>query len=76
MIQTPKIIVELLGSIENHVSRILEKTEKSNEEALKSQVNLINLQSQAKMEIETIVVTTMEADKILEEEDMQQFQTN
>ena len=33
-------------------------------------MNLKNLQSQAKMEIEIIVITTMEAEEILEEEDM------
>nr|KYP44927.1 hypothetical protein KK1_033561 [Cajanus cajan] len=36
-------VAELQGSIESHVSRILEKTEKVNEEALKSQVNLNNI---------------------------------
>jgi len=37
------MVVELQGSIENHVSIILEKTEKENEEALKSQVNFTNI---------------------------------
>ena len=36
-------IEKLYGSIESHVSRILEKTKKENEEALKSQVNLNNV---------------------------------
>ncbi|XP_020232140.1 uncharacterized protein LOC109812561 [Cajanus cajan] len=36
-------VAELQGSIESHVSRILEKTEKGNEEALKSQVNFTNI---------------------------------
>nr|KYP56571.1 hypothetical protein KK1_002814 [Cajanus cajan] len=35
------IVIELQGSIECHVSRILEKIEKVNEQALKSQVNLV-----------------------------------
>ncbi|KAL4388518.1 hypothetical protein GQ457_09G024580 [Hibiscus cannabinus] len=33
-------VAELQGSLESHISRILEKTEKVSEEALKSQVNL------------------------------------
>nr|KYP69343.1 hypothetical protein KK1_008532 [Cajanus cajan] len=36
-------VAELQGSIESHVSRILEKIEKGNEEALKSHVNFINI---------------------------------
>nr|KYP56458.1 Retrovirus-related Pol polyprotein from transposon TNT 1-94 [Cajanus cajan] len=36
-------VAELQGNIESHVSKILEKTEKVNEEALKSQVNLNNI---------------------------------
>lgn len=36
-------VVELQGSIERLVTRILEKTEKVSEEALKSQVNLNNV---------------------------------
>ena len=36
------MMIAKLGSIESHIRRILEKTEKSIEEALKSQVNLTN----------------------------------
>ncbi|CAI8600848.1 unnamed protein product [Vicia faba] len=36
-------VAELQGSIESHVSRILEKTEKVSEEALKSQVSFNNV---------------------------------
>lgn len=36
-------VAELQGSIESHVNRILEKTEKVKEEAMKSQVNLNNV---------------------------------
>jgi len=36
-------LAELQGSIESHVSRILEITEKANEEALKIQVNFTNI---------------------------------
>lgn len=36
-------VVELQESIQSHVNKILEKTEKVNEEALKSQVNFNNV---------------------------------
>ncbi|XP_020238520.1 uncharacterized protein LOC109817617 [Cajanus cajan] len=43
-------VAELQGSIESHVSRILEKTEKGNEEALKSQVNFTNIAEPSRSE--------------------------
>ncbi|RDY00821.1 hypothetical protein CR513_15944, partial [Mucuna pruriens] len=43
-------VAELQGSIESHVSRILEKTEKENEEALKSQVNFTNIAKSSQSE--------------------------
>ncbi|XP_020231280.1 uncharacterized protein LOC109811850 [Cajanus cajan] len=43
-------VAELQGSIESHVSRILEKTEKTNEEALKSQVNFTNIAEPSRSE--------------------------
>ncbi|CAJ2651487.1 unnamed protein product [Trifolium pratense] len=42
-------IAELQGSIESHVNRILEKTEKVKEEALKSQVNFNNAGESSQM---------------------------
>jgi len=42
-------VAELQGSIESHVNRILEKTEKVKEEALKSQVNLNNVVESSQM---------------------------
>jgi hypothetical protein len=42
-------VAELEGSIESHVNRILEKTEKVKEEALKSQVNLNNVAEPSQM---------------------------
>ncbi|XP_039683033.1 heterogeneous nuclear ribonucleoprotein A2 homolog 1-like [Medicago truncatula] len=42
-------VAELQGSIESHVNRILEKTEKVKEEALKSQVNLNNVAESSQM---------------------------
>nr|KYP46330.1 Retrovirus-related Pol polyprotein from transposon TNT 1-94 [Cajanus cajan] len=43
-------VAELQGSIESHVSRIMEKTEKGNEEALKSQVNFTNIAEPSRSE--------------------------
>ncbi|GAU31766.1 hypothetical protein TSUD_22120 [Trifolium subterraneum] len=43
-------LAEMQGSIESHVNRILEKTEKVKEEALKSQVNLNNVGESSQME--------------------------
>ncbi|XP_020224132.1 uncharacterized protein LOC109806162 [Cajanus cajan] len=43
-------VAKLQGSIESHVSRILEKTEKGNEEALKSQVNFTNIAEPSRRE--------------------------
>lgn len=37
------LLAELQGCIESHVNKILEKTEKVKEEAMKSQVNLNNI---------------------------------
>ncbi|RDX73099.1 hypothetical protein CR513_47338, partial [Mucuna pruriens] len=60
-------VAELQGSIESHVSRILEKTEKENEEALKSQVNFTNVakSSQSEDSSEEVEVVAISKEEVI-----------